>query len=252
MILHFNFQNYLWLEQFGNMPAFPYPIFIAFTPLQAQRLGGLAAIASYFRSWKQRFPLHRRVYLHLDHAKHLSLCYQALATGFDSIMFDGAHLSFSENVALTKKIVADAHQHGVKVEAELGCLDLVNYQKTNINQVQYFTEATQVDYLAIAVGNYHGLQSVIPELDWNLLRQIRAISRAQIVLHGASGIDWTVLQTLKAQKLVDKLNFDTDLQRHFLTNWKRLKHHSYYEHQAQAFQAVQRWMTNLVTLFKEH
>ncbi len=250
MIFHFNFQNYLWLEQLGKMPPFPFPVFVAFTPLQARRLGGIEAIATYFRGWKQRFPLHQKVYLHLDHARTLKLCYRALAAGFNAIMFDGSHLTFRQNLALTKKLVHDAHQANVWVEAELGILKRDQYQKTDPQQVQHFTETTRVDFLAVAVGNYHGLDHQAPVLDWNLLRQINQVSRAKIVLHGASGIAIEVLQALKVAKLIGKINFDTDLQRQFLNHWRKLDNHNYYQHQALAFQAVQQWILRLFTLLK--
>lgn len=250
MIFHFNFQNYLWLEQFGNMPAFPQTVFIAFTPLQARRLGGIEAIATYFRSWKQRFPVHQNVYLHLDHARTLKLCYRAIAAGFNSIMFDASLLSFKQNLALTKKLVSEARKANVWVEAELGILHRDKYQKTDSAQVQSFTETTQVDYLAVAVGNYHGIQSIPPIIDWNLLRKIKQLSRAPIVLHGASGIAMEVLQALNGAKLIGKINFDTDLQRQFLNHWAKLDNDNYYQHQATAFKAVQRWILRLFTLLK--
>ncbi|NMB04225.1 MAG: class II fructose-1,6-bisphosphate aldolase [Tissierellia bacterium] len=138
--------------------------------------------------------------LHLDHGDTFELCKSVIDDGFTSVMIDGSHLPFEENVALTKQVVEYAHAHGVTVEGELGRLagveDAVNVSAedatyTDPDQAKEFVERTGVDSLAIAIGTSHGAYKFTgePKLDIERLKRIQQLLPGfPIVLHGASSV----------------------------------------------------------------
>ena len=141
--------------------------------------------------------------LHLDHGDTLELCKSCVDSGFSSVMIDGSHLPYAENIALTRQVVEYAHAHDVTVEGELGVLagieDEVVAEKstyTRPEEVEDFVKKTGVDSLAIAIGTSHGAfkfkikeGEVVPELRFDILKEIeRRIPGFPIVLHGASSV----------------------------------------------------------------
>ncbi len=140
--------------------------------------------------------------LHLDHGDSFELCKSCIDGGFTSVMIDGSHLDYEDNVALTKKVVDYAHQFGVTVEGELGQLagveDDVNVSAedasyTNPDQVYDFVTRTGVDSLAIAIGTSHGAYKFKPgqepQLRFDILEEVsRRLPDFPIVLHGASSV----------------------------------------------------------------
>lgn len=147
--------------------------------------------------------------LHLDHGDSFEICKACIDGGFTSVMIDGSHLPFEENIKLTKQVVDYAHERGVVVEGELGRLagveDDVNVSEedavyTNPDEVEEFVERTGVDSLAIAIGTSHGAYKFKGEakLRFDILEEIqRRLPGFPIVLHGASSIP---------QKYVDIIN----------------------------------------------
>ncbi len=140
--------------------------------------------------------------LHLDHGDTFELCKSCIDGGFTSVMIDGSHHSYEENVALTKKVVEYAHDRGVVVEGELGRLagieDAVNVSAedasyTHPEEVEDFVSRTGVDSLAIAIGTSHGAfkfkPGVKPQLRFDILEKIQQrLPGFPIVLHGASSV----------------------------------------------------------------
>ncbi len=140
--------------------------------------------------------------LHLDHGNSFELCKSCIDGGFTSVMIDGSHLDYEENVALTKQVVDYAHQFGVTVEGELGQLagveDDVNVSAedasyTNPDQVYDFVTRTGVDSLAIAIGTSHGAfkfkPGQKPQLRFDILEEVsKRLPGFPIVLHGASSV----------------------------------------------------------------
>lgn len=138
--------------------------------------------------------------LHLDHGDSFEICKQCIDDGFTSVMIDGSHLPYEENIALTKQVVEYAHAHGVVVEGELGKLagveDEVNVKAedatyTDPNQAVDFVKRTGVDSLAIAIGTSHGAYKFTGEakLDFKRLETIsELLPDFPIVLHGASSV----------------------------------------------------------------
>ena len=140
--------------------------------------------------------------LHLDHGPDFETCKDCIDGGFTSVMIDGSHLPYEENVAVTRKVVEYAHAHGVTVEGELGQLagveDDVNVSAedahyTQPEQVEDFVSRTGVDSLAIAIGTSHGAYKFKPgqkpQLRFDILEEVsRRLPNFPIVLHGASSV----------------------------------------------------------------
>ena len=140
--------------------------------------------------------------LHLDHGDSFELCKSCIDGGFTSVMIDGSHLDYEDNIALTKKVVDYAHERGVTVEGELGQLagieDDVNVSAedasfTDPDQVYDFVTRTGVDSLAIAIGTSHGAYKFKPgqnpQLRFDILEEVsKRLPNFPIVLHGASSV----------------------------------------------------------------
>ena len=190
------------------------------------------------------------IVLHLDHGDSFELCKSCIDDGFTSVMIDGSHLSYEDNVALTKKVCDYAHDVAargryVTVEGELGRLagieDAVNVsdedaQFTNPNEVQDFVSRTGVDSLAIAIGTSHGAYKFKPgqnpKLRLDILDEIaKRLPGFPIVLHGASSVPQDYVKIINehggnmpdaigipedqlreaAKRAVCKINIDSDL-----------------------------------------
>ena len=181
--------------------------------------------------------------LHLDHGDTFETCKDCIDTGFTSVMIDGSHLSFDENIALTKKVVEYAHDHGVVVEGELGRLagveDEINVSAedssyTRPDEVEEFVGRTGADSLAIAIGTSHGAFKFKgePKLRFDILEEVsRRLPGFPIVLHGASSVIPEFVDMINkyggdmpgaqgvpeemlrkaAQSAVCKINIDSDL-----------------------------------------
>ena len=138
--------------------------------------------------------------VHLDHGDSFELCKSCIDGGFTSVMIDGSHLSFAENIALTKKVVDYAHDKGVTVEGELGRLAGVeddikvsdeDSSYTNPDDVEEFVKSTGADSLAIAIGTSHGAFKFKgePKLRFDILEEVqKRLPGFPIVLHGASSV----------------------------------------------------------------
>ncbi|WP_010280777.1 tagatose-bisphosphate aldolase subunit GatY [Bacillus timonensis] len=135
--------------------------------------------------------------LHLDHHEDVDEILESLKMGTKSVMIDGSHKPFEENVAITKYVVDIARKFSATVEGELGKLagqedDLVVEAKdsayTDPEMAKEFVERTGVDSLAVAIGTGHGLYETKPNLDFNRLNEIQQLVTIPLVLHGASGL----------------------------------------------------------------
>ena len=150
------------------------------------------------------------IVLHLDHGDSYELCKSCIDTGFSSVMIDGSHLPYDENVKLTKKVVAYAHKHEVTVEGELGVLAGVEddvhaaeHVFTRPEEVRDFVSKTGVDSLAIAIGTSHGAYKFKPGTDpkirLDILHEIeKMIPGFPIVLHGSSSVPHELVEQINA------------------------------------------------------
>ncbi|MCH6472612.1 class II fructose-bisphosphate aldolase [Sinomonas terrae] len=154
--------------------------------------------------------------IHLDHGPWDEV-FEAIKLGFTSIMYDGAHLPFEENIRTTRKVVEVAHAFGIPVEAELGKIPNADEQVdwsayyTDVAEAERFVAETGIDFLAISVGIVHGVPLAKPQpLDIQRVKEIEAAVGIPLVLHGASGVpDNEILAAMAAG--VHKFNADTDL-----------------------------------------
>ncbi len=137
--------------------------------------------------------------LHLDHGRDMEVIEQCIEDGFTSVMIDGSHLPFEENIAVTKAVVEKARAKGVSVEGELGRLagieDNISVEEkdallTDVAEAKEFVERTGIDALAIAVGTSHGAYKFKGKANLALERitEIADVVDIPLVLHGASGV----------------------------------------------------------------
>lgn len=183
------------------------------------------------------------IVMHLDHGADFEACKSAIDDGFTSVMIDASHHAFNENIEITKKVVAYAHDRGVVVEAELGQLagieDAVNVKAedacfTHPDEVFEFTQKTGCDSLAIAIGTSHGAYKFKGEakLRFDILEEVgKRLPGFPIVLHGASSVPQYLAEEINryggnmpgakgvpeemlrqaAKMAVCKINIDSDL-----------------------------------------
>jgi fructose-bisphosphate aldolase class II len=214
------------------------PVIVAVTP-STIKYAGLSYLAKIVQTAAQLMSL--PMSLHLDHGKDIETVRKCVNAGFTSVMIDGSHLNFEENIALTSKVVRLAHSKGVAVEAELGRLAGVEEASveekeailTDPEAAKEFVERTNVDALAVAIGTSHGAYKFKgePKLDFKRLTKIKEKTGIPLVLHGASSVPaWIIAKATKygaqlagakgipdesikqAIKLgITKINIDTDL-----------------------------------------
>ena len=187
------------------------PAIVAVTP-SSIRYAGLPYIGKMVKAAAKSSSV--PISLHLDHGKDVETASKCIEAGFTSVMIDGSHLKFEENVALTKRIIDLAHPKGVSVEAELGRLAGVEESTveekeailTDPDAAEKFVKRTGVDALAVAIGTSHGAYKFKgePKLDFERLRLIREKVSTLLVLHGASSVPSEIVE--KAVKYGAKLS----------------------------------------------
>lgn len=135
------------------------------------------------------------VAVHFDHGKTEKMIGMALELGFTSVMFDGSHLPLEENIEETKKIVSMAKKYSAAVEAEIGCVggsedgsEDIAINCTKSDDAVRFAAETEVDALAVAIGNAHGNYKFTPKLRFDILEECAKRVSAPLVLHGGTGI----------------------------------------------------------------
>jgi len=168
------------------------------------------------------------VAIHLDHGDSFELAMQALRAGYTSIMIDGSHVAYEENIEITKRVVDACAPSKISVEAELGKvggkeddLDGGAGGFTDPLEAKEFVERTKISSLAVAIGTAHGLYSGVPKLDLDRLSEIRKVVSIPLVLHGASGLsDEAVRESIK--RGICKVNFATELRIAFSDGVKKV------------------------------
>jgi fructose-bisphosphate aldolase class II len=172
------------------------PVIIATSP-SAIEYAGIEEISRIVRSLAARANV--PISLHLDHGKDIKTVVSCIRYGWTSVMIDGSHLPFEENLALTREVVNIAHSVGISVEAELGKIggteDLISISEreatfTDPDEAALFVSETGCDTLAVAIGTSHGAYKFKgkPELDFERLSKIADKVKTPLVLHGASSV----------------------------------------------------------------
>jgi len=158
--------------------------------------------------------------LHLDHGSTFEVAMKCIRAGFSSVMFDGSHYSFEENVRLTKEVVKAAHAMGVSVEGELGTIggteddlsvDEADAALAKPEEAIRFYEETGVDCVAIAVGTAHGVYAGEIKIRYDIIEKVAGAIPVPVVLHGGSGVpDEMIRQSITSG--VGKINVNTENQ----------------------------------------
>lgn len=190
------------------------PVIIQTTP-STLKYASPALYAANVRAAAENAPV--PVAIHLDHGNSYDLAVRAMGAGYTSVMIDGSHESFEDNIALTQSVVKTASCLGIPVEAELGKVggkedDLEAEADTNTDpaEAKEFVERTGVSSLAIAIGTAHGFYAKTPVLDKKRVSEIREVVSIPLVLHGASGLtDEDVRECVS--RGICKVNFATEL-----------------------------------------
>ena len=159
--------------------------------------------------------------IHLDHGGKFEEILRAIRCGFTSVMIDASHMSYEDNIAITKKVVEVAHPSNVSVEAELGTIGTTgeSYEGgaddiiyTDPKQADDFIKRTGIDSLAVAIGTAHGIypKNMKPELKLDLLKTIRDTVDVPLVLHGgSSNPDKEIAESVKIG--ISKINISSDI-----------------------------------------
>ena len=153
--------------------------------------GGLAPIARATQAIAASATV--PVAVHLDHATDVGLVTEAIELGFDSVMYDGAHLAYDVNCQTTAEVVRSAHNRGIAVEAELGEIGGKDGAhapgvRTDPAEAVEFAALTGVDALAVAVGSSHAMRERTSRLDLDLIVRLAGVVPVPLVLHGSSGV----------------------------------------------------------------
>jgi fructose-bisphosphate aldolase class II len=215
---HFNINNLEWtkaiLEAAQESKT---PTIIATSEGAIKYMGGLKAIVGMVNGLLEDLNITVPVALHLDHGQSLEMAKACIEAGYSSVMFDGSHLPYDENLAKTKELVKFAEEHEVSVEAEIGSIGgeedgvIGNGELGDPAQAEEISK-TGITMLAAGIGNIHGKY---PEwwtgLSFETLDELQKACNMPMVLHGGSGIPQD--QVEKAISLgISKINVNTELQ----------------------------------------
>ena len=155
---------------------------------------------------------------HVDHGYTLDECYEGIDSGFTSVMFDGSKLTLKENIKISKKIASRAHKYNISIEGEIGFVGYDNgkiSEGTNIEDAVTFANKSNIDAMAISVGNTHLQTSKKASIDFNKINLIEAKTKIPLVLHGSSGIPVEQRKKLARKTKVAKLNIGTEIRMTF-------------------------------------
>jgi len=196
------------------------PVILGVTGGAAKYMVSFCTVAAMARAMAKALGVTVPVAIHLDHGSY-EQCLACIEAGFSSIMFDGSHYPFDENVAKTKELIALAHSKGMSIEAEVGSIGGEEDGVVGAGEIADPEECRiiaelGVDFLAAGIGNIHGKY---PDnwkgLDFNALEQIyKATAGMPLVLHGGTGIPDDMIKKAISYG-VAKINVNTDLQLSF-------------------------------------
>lgn len=215
-IAHINANNLEWIKAIIEVAIQTNsPVIIGFSLGAIKYMGGYKVCADICKDLAFELNQEKKIpiVIHLDHGDY-DACLEAISAGFTSVMFDGSHLKFDENLKLTKQLLEVAKLNDVSVEAELGTIgaNKSEGELVNLDECKEIAK-TDIDALAVGIGNIHGLYP----LDWkglnfDLLANIHnEIKNLPLVLHGGTGISEN--QILKSiQYGICKININTECQ----------------------------------------
>ena len=156
--------------------------------------------------------------LHLDHCRDEKMIIDAIHNGWDMVMIDASTREIDENISITNAVARYAHERSVLVEAEIGQvrgvednISVENDRAIDKRELEKFLKNTDIDYIAVAFGNAHGLYGGVPDLHYELIEYTGKVSSKPFVVHGGSGLDDMTLKELLSFNNVKKINVSTDV-----------------------------------------
>ena len=151
---------------------------------------------------------------HIDHGYSLKECKEGMDSGFTSVMFDGSKLPLKQNIKITSKIAKLAHSYNVSIEGEVGVVGYHNgkvSEGTKLYEAETFGNDSGVDAMAISVGNTHLQTSKIAKIKISKIKEIEINTQIPLVLHGSSGISYSLRKKIANKTNVAKFNIGTEL-----------------------------------------
>jgi len=204
------------------------PVILGVSEGAARYMGGYKTVVGMVKGMLEDLNITVDVAIHLDHGSSFESCKKAIDAGFTSVMIDGSKHPLSENIRLTKEVVDYAHARNVSVEAELGTIggqedDVVGKGiiYADVDECVQLVEATDVDFLAPALGSVHGPYKGEPVLGFKEMEEIKNATNIPLVLHGGTGIpDDKIKRAIQCG--TTKINVNTECQLAFSRELRKL------------------------------
>ena len=151
---------------------------------------------------------------HLDHGFSFKECKAGIESGFTTVMFDGSKMPLKKNINISSKIAEIAHKYNISLEGEIGEVGYYKGQSskgTDLAEAKNYASKSNVDAMAISVGNTHLQTSKVARIDYNKILEIQKITKLPLVLHGSSGISNFMRKKIATKTNVAKFNIGTEL-----------------------------------------
>ena len=214
----FNINNLEWTKyilQVGD--SLRSPLILGVSEGAAKYMGGYKTVANMVNGLMSDLNITVPVALHLDHGTTVESCKKAIDAGFTSVMIDGSSHPLLENIRLTSEVVNYAKERNVSVEAELGHIGgtedniVADIAYAKLNDCIELVKATNVDFLAPALGSVHGIYKGEVRIDLDKMGEINNALNMPLVLHGGTGIPDDIIRN-SIKNGVSKININTELQ----------------------------------------
>lgn len=198
---------------------------IMMASMSSAKFFGISTFAQLCRTLNDAYSI--PIISHLDHCTKPDLLRACVDAGFDSVMYDGSHGLYEDNVRITRELADECHKKGVYIEAELGVIAGEEgpvkskfSEFTNPDYVADFVKRTALDSLAVSIGNAHGFYKGKPEIKFELLEEIRTnIPDTALVLHGGTGIPAEDIRR-SIQMGITKVNVGTEIRASYMNGVK--------------------------------
>lgn len=209
-IPQFNINNLEWIKYILDVcQEKQQPVILGVSISAANYMGGFKNVYDMVTNLIDNLKINVPVSLHLDHAKTYDEVKNAIDSGFTSVMIDCSSKSLDDNILVTKKVVEYAHERDIIVEGEIGMISSNEY--ASLDDCERYFKETNIDMLAPAIGNQHGIYTNKPNLQFDLLKKISNNIYIPIVLHGGSLISDDDIKKL-INYGITKININTELQ----------------------------------------
>ncbi len=217
-IPQFNINNLEWVKAImETFSILDYPVILGVSESSIKYMGGYNTVVGLVEGLIKDLKINIPIILHLDHGSSIESCIKAIDSGFTSVMIDASSYDIDTNIEITSKVVDYAKHKDVMVEGEIGHIGgsedgiKSNITYTNVLDAIRYVNETNIDLLAPAIGNKHGVKDLEPQLNIDLLKELNEKIKIPLVLHGGSGIsDEQLIKTI--ENGINKININTELQ----------------------------------------